>query len=120
MGARRSSRIRPTSGTAGRVPGSPAWAQAGAPVTFPATKRPARRGGRPRISMGVAGLVAFSSVAVGAGLGRALVTTYLPVLLERIQDAPGLIGTVMLVNTAAGFLVPLVVGVWSDRLRDGG
>lgn len=68
----------------------------------------------------VAALVAFSSVAVGAGLGRALVTTYLPVLLERIRDAPGLIGMVMLVNTAAGFLVPLVVGVWSDRLRDGG
>ncbi|HYF26466.1 MAG TPA: MFS transporter [Baekduia sp.] len=62
-------------------------------------------------------LVAFSAVAVGAGLGRALVTTYLPVLLERIRDAPGLIGTVMLVNTVAGFFVPLAIGAWSDRLR---
>jgi len=65
-------------------------------------------------------LFAFSTAAVGAGLGRALVTTYLPVLLERIRDAPGLIGTVMLVNTLAGLLVPLVVGVWSDRLRGAG
>ena len=65
-------------------------------------------------------LVAFSAVAVGAGLGRALVTTYLPVLLDRIEHAPGLIGTVMLVNTAAGFAVPLAVGVWSDRLRSHG
>ena len=65
-------------------------------------------------------LVTFSAAAVGAGLGRALVTTYLPVLLERIEDAPGLIGTVMLVNTAAGLMVPLVVGIWSDRLRDRG
>jgi MFS family permease len=62
----------------------------------------------------------FSAAAVGAGLGRALVTTYLPVLLERIKDAPGLIGTVMLVNTAAGLAVPLVVGVWSDRLHQSG
>jgi MFS family permease/membrane-associated phospholipid phosphatase len=69
---------------------------------------------------GAAVLVAFSAAAVGAGLGRALLTTYLPVLLERIHDAPGLIGTVMLVNTAAGFFVPLVVGVWSDQLRDAG
>jgi membrane-associated phospholipid phosphatase len=65
-------------------------------------------------------LIAFSAAAVGAGLGRALMTTYLPVLLERIRDAPGLIGTVMLVNTLAGFFVPLIVGVWSDRLRDRG
>ncbi|MBN1528678.1 MAG: MFS transporter [Thermoleophilaceae bacterium] len=69
---------------------------------------------------GASALVAFSAAAVGAGLGRALVTTYLPVLLERIRDAPGLIGTVMLVNTAAGFVVPLVVGAWSDRLRERG
>ena len=69
---------------------------------------------------GAAALIAFSAAAVGAGLGRSLLTTYLPVLLERIRDAPGLIGTVMLVNTAAGLLVPLVVGVWSDRLRDAG
>lgn len=65
-------------------------------------------------------VVAFSAAAVGAGLGRALVTTYLPVLLERIRDAPGLIGTVMLVNTVAGFAVPLAAGVWSDRLRERG
>jgi membrane-associated phospholipid phosphatase len=69
---------------------------------------------------GVTLLFTFSAAAVGAGLGRALVTTYLPVLLERISDAPGLIGMVMLVNTAAGLVIPLLVGVWSDRLRDGG
>ena len=62
-------------------------------------------------------LTAFSAAALGAGLGRALLTTYLPVLLERIRDAPGLIGTVMLVNVAAGLAVPLWIGVWSDRLR---
>lgn len=65
-------------------------------------------------------LAAFSTAALGAGLGRALVTTYLPVLLERIRDAPGLIGTVMLVNAAAGFFVPLWIGIWSDRLARGG
>ncbi len=72
------------------------------------------------VPSGTAALVAFSAAAVGAGLGRALLTTYLPVLLGRIQDSPGLIGTVMLVNTAAGLVVPLVVGVWSDRLRERG
>ena len=62
-------------------------------------------------------LVAFAAAAAGAGLGRAVTTTYLPVLLDRIADAPALIGAVMLVNAAAGFAIPLVVGVWSDRLR---
>jgi membrane-associated phospholipid phosphatase/predicted MFS family arabinose efflux permease len=62
-------------------------------------------------------LVAFAAAAAGAGLGRAVTTTYLPVLLDRISDAPALIGAVMLVNAAAGLAVPLVVGVWSDRLR---
>jgi membrane-associated phospholipid phosphatase/MFS family permease len=62
-------------------------------------------------------LTAFSAAALGAGLGRALLTTYLPVLLERIRDAPGLIGTVMLVNVAAGLVVPICAGIWSDRLR---
>ncbi len=62
-------------------------------------------------------LAGFSAVALGAGLGRGVVTTYLPVLLARIRDAPGLIGTVMLVNVASGLLVPPLVGVWSDRDR---
>lgn len=65
----------------------------------------------------VRGLTVFSAAALAAGMGRAAVTTYLPVALERIRDAPGLIGVVMLVNVAAGFVVPLWVGVWSDRLR---
>ena len=79
-----------------------------------------RRGwfGGPRLTVAaVASLTAFSAAAVGAGLGRALVTTYLPVLLADIRDAPGFIGTVMLVNTAAGLAVPLLVGLWSDRLH---
>ena len=65
-------------------------------------------------------LLAFSVAAVGAGTARALTTTYLPVLLERIEDAPTLIGAVMTVNAAAGFGVPLAVGVWSDRRHAGG
>jgi membrane-associated phospholipid phosphatase len=65
-------------------------------------------------------LVAFAAAAVAAGLGRAVTTTYLPLLLERIADAPGLIGMVMLVNAAAGMAVPLVVGLWSDRLARSG
>jgi membrane-associated phospholipid phosphatase/MFS family permease len=60
-------------------------------------------------------LLAFSLAAVGAGTARALTTSYLPVLLERIDDAPSLIGVVMSVNAISGFLVPLAVGVWSDR-----
>ena len=64
-------------------------------------------------------LAAFATVAVGIGFGRALTTTFLPVLLERIENAPVLIGVVMLVNAAAGLLVPLAVGLWSDRRRDG-
>src|SRR5829696_6095970 len=64
---------------------------------------------------GPARLFAFSLAAVGAGAGRALTTTYLPVLLERIDDAPSLIGAVMTVNALAGFAVPIAVGVWSDR-----
>ena len=60
-------------------------------------------------------LLRFSLAAVGAGAGRALTTTYLPVLLERIDDAPPLIGAVMTVNAIAGFAVPIAVGIWSDR-----
>jgi membrane-associated phospholipid phosphatase/MFS family permease len=60
-------------------------------------------------------LLAFSLAAVGAGAARALTTTYLPVLLERINDAPSLIGAVMTVNAVAGLVVPLAVGPWSDR-----
>jgi MFS family permease len=62
-------------------------------------------------------IVAFAAAALAAGLGRAVTTSYLPLLLERIDDAPGLIGMVMLVNAAAGMAVPLVTGVWSDRLQ---
>ena len=65
-------------------------------------------------------IVAFAAAALAAGLGRAVMTTYLPYLLERIEDAPGLIGMVMLVNAAAGLAVPLVVGLWSDRRGDHG
>jgi membrane-associated phospholipid phosphatase len=65
-------------------------------------------------------LVAFAAAAVAAGLGRAVTTSYLPLLLERIDDAPGLIGMVMLVNAGAGMGVPLVVGLWSDRLARSG
>ncbi len=62
-------------------------------------------------------IVAFAAAALAAGLGRAVTTTYLPLLLERIDDAPQLIGMVMLVNAAAGMSVPLVTGMWSDRLE---
>jgi predicted MFS family arabinose efflux permease/membrane-associated phospholipid phosphatase len=62
-------------------------------------------------------LIVFAAAAVGAGAGRAVTTTYLPVLLDRIDNAPGLIGLVMLVNAGTGLLVPLVVGYWSDRRR---
>jgi dolichol-phosphate mannosyltransferase len=65
-------------------------------------------------------IVAFAAAALAAGLGRAVTTTYLPLLLERIDNAPGLIGMVMLVNAAAGMAVPLVTGIWSDRLRERG
>jgi dolichol-phosphate mannosyltransferase len=80
---------------------------------------PAARGGAHASSGarlgGPAILFAFSLAAVGAGAGRALTTTYLPLLLERIHDAPSLIGAVMTVNALAGFAVPIAVGVWSDR-----
>jgi membrane-associated phospholipid phosphatase/Na+/melibiose symporter-like transporter len=72
---------------------------------------------RVRVGRGSVYLVAFAAAAVGAGVGRAVTTTYLPVLLDRIENAPGLIGLVMLVNAGAGFLVPLIVGYWSDRRR---
>jgi membrane-associated phospholipid phosphatase/predicted MFS family arabinose efflux permease len=65
-------------------------------------------------------IVAFAAAALAAGIGRAVTTTYLPYLLERIADAPGLIGMVMLVNAGAGLAVPLVVGLWSDRRGDRG
>ena len=74
------------------------------------TARPTRTG-----LDGSAVLVAFSLAAVGAGAGRALTTTYLPVLLERIDDAPSLIGAVMTINALSGFAVPIAVGIWSDR-----
>ena len=71
------------------------------------TRPPWRHRLRRAAPVSATALAAFSAAAVGAGLGRALLTTYLPVLLERIRDAPGLIGVVMLVNTPAGFVVPV-------------
>jgi len=71
---------------------------------------------RRHVERGSAYLVAFAAAAVGAGAARAVTTTYLPVLLDRIDNAPGLIGLVMLVNAGAGLFVPLFVGYWSDRL----
>jgi MFS family permease/membrane-associated phospholipid phosphatase len=65
-------------------------------------------------------LFAFTLAALGAGTARALTTTYLPVLLERIEDAPSLIGVVMTVNAVSGLVVPLAVGVWSDRREASG
>jgi undecaprenyl-diphosphatase len=65
---------------------------------------------------GKAFLTAFAAVSVATGLARAVVTTYLPLLLNQVRESPGLIGTVMLVNAAAGFAVPLVVGYVRDRL----
>lgn len=70
-----------------------------------------RRAPRPAVT----GLWVFATVAIALGAARAVTTTYVPVLLERIADRPGLIGTVMLVNAAAGFAVPLATGLWSDR-----
>jgi MFS family permease len=70
-----------------------------------------------RTGRGSAYVIAFAAAAVGAGTGRAVTTTYLPVVLDRIESAPGLIGLVMLVNAGAGFSVPLVTGYWSDRRR---
>lgn len=64
---------------------------------------------------GFAYLLVFSAAAVGAGLVRTVTTTYLPLLLADLKDAPGLIGLVMMINSVAGFGVPLLVGVWSDR-----
>jgi membrane-associated phospholipid phosphatase/MFS family permease len=65
-------------------------------------------------------LLGFSLAAVGAGAARGLTTGYLPVLLERIDDSPSLIGAVMSVNALAGFIVPLGVGLWSDRREASG
>jgi membrane-associated phospholipid phosphatase len=48
---------------------------------------------------------------VGFGAARALTTTYVPVLLSDIHDAPWLIGLVMLINAAAGFTVPFIAGI---------
>ncbi|CAA9480120.1 MAG: hypothetical protein AVDCRST_MAG85-616, partial [uncultured Solirubrobacteraceae bacterium] len=68
-----------------------------------------------RLAIGLAMLLSFSAVAVGLGAARAMTTAYVPVLLERIADRPALIGAVMLVNAAAGFVIPLATGLWSDR-----
>ena len=70
---------------------------------------------RPAPGAVASALWAFSAVAVALGAARAMTTTYVPVLLERIADRPGLIGAVMLVNAVAGFVVPLATGLWSDR-----
>jgi len=68
---------------------------------------------------GVAFLCAFAAAAVGAGLVRTVTSTYLPLLLSDIGEAPGVIGLIMMINSAAGFAVPLVVGLWSDRRHSG-
>ena len=60
-------------------------------------------------------LLAFGAAAIGAGLVRTVASTYLPLLLAEIREAPVLIGVVMLTNSAAGFAIPLLVGRWSDH-----
>lgn len=67
--------------------------------------------------VGLLALATFGSAALGAGIGRAVLTAYLPLVLERIQDAPVLIGLVMASNPIAGILVPLVIGGPIDRSR---
>lgn len=74
-------------------------------------------GAAPLARPGVAFLSAFGLAAFAVGSARAVTTTYLPVLLDRIESAPGLIGVVMLINPLAGFAVPVAVGIWSDRVR---
>lgn len=71
------------------------------------------RGARPGVTL----LVTFGVAALAVGLARAVTTTYLPVLLEAVSKSPSVIGVVMLVNPLAGFVTPLVVGLWSDRRR---
>lgn len=85
-------------------------------VEMPAGAVSVRRPGALR-RLGTVSLIAFAAAALAAGLGRAVTTTYLPVLLDHIGTSAGVIGTVMLVNAVAGFSVPLVVGIWSDRLQ---
>jgi MFS family permease len=70
---------------------------------------------RRNVRRGLVFLLSFGAAAVGAGLVRTVASTYLPLLLAEIREAPVLIGLVMLVNSAAGFAVPLLVGRWSDR-----
>ena len=65
-------------------------------------------------------LIAFAAASVGAGLARAILTTYLPVVLERATDAPALVGVVMLVNVLTGFTVPLLIGPLNDARRERG
>ena len=67
-------------------------------ISLAAARSAAQALGGPRRVASAALLVLFSLAAVGAGAGRALTTTYLPVLLERIEDAPSLIGAVMTVT----------------------
>src|SRR5919106_648017 len=97
----------------GPQPGGPVPMSAVAEAV--ATPPVAARAERALADSGLAWLAAFAAAALGAGLGRAVTTSYLPLLLDEIKDAPGLIGTAMLVNAAAGFVVPLVIGLWSDR-----
>lgn len=73
---------------------------------------PARPG-----SIGVLALAAFGAAAVGTGIGRSVLTAYLPLVLERIRDSPFLIGLVMTANPITGVLVPLAVGGPADRVR---
>src|SRR3972149_1245630 len=64
---------------------------------------------RPR--RGLAYLAVFAAAAVGAGLVRTVATTYLPVLLAEVKQAPGLIGTAMIVNSPPAFAPPLAAGI---------
>ena len=82
-----------------------------------ALKLPLRSRGRSRgpAGPGLSFLTGFGMAAVGVGAARALTTSFLPVLLERAERSPELIGVLMLVNPLAGFAIPLLVGLWSDR-----
>ena len=79
---------------------------------------PARPGGDAGFTpVGAAALATFGSAALGAGLGRSVLTSYLPLILEQIRDSPFLIGIVMTANPITGVLVPLAVGGPADRVR---
>jgi Na+/melibiose symporter-like transporter len=62
-------------------------------------------------------LTALALPSLALAFALTIVSSYVPVLLERLTPSRALIGLLLAGEGAAALVLPLIVGTWSDRTR---